>query len=63
MKNNIIDKITDGIRNWVSLNLLLILMMLIVRIIFFVETALRINTPSSEFLNIILGFKYDLILA
>ena len=61
--NNIIDKIIDGIRNWVSLNLLLIIMMLIVRIIFLAETALRINTPSSEFLNIILGFKYDLILA
>ena len=62
MKNDIKNKITDGIKNWVSLNLLLVLMMLIIRIIFLVETALRINTPSSEFLNIILGFKYDLIL-
>ena len=65
MKSNsyIISRIIDGIKVWVSLNLLLILFMLVVRIIFFIETATRINVSISQFLNILLGFKYDLLLA
>lgn len=57
-----IENIKNGIRQWVSLNIFLILLMLVVRIIFFIETATRIDI-SSQFLNILLGYKYDLLLA
>ena len=58
-----IDKIKSGTRTWAHLNILLLLMMLIVRIIFFVETTTRIDTDIAQFSNIILGYKYDLLLA
>ena len=61
--SNIISRIIDGIKVWVSLNLLLILFMFVVRIIFFIETTTRIDVSISQFLNILLGFKYDLLLA
>ncbi len=56
------DNIRNGIKEWIHLNILLLLMMFIVRIIFFIETATRIDV-SSQFLNILLGYKYDLLLA
>ena len=56
------NKIKNGIKEWIHLNILLLLMMFIVRIIFFIETATRIDI-SSQFLNILLGYKYDLLLA
>ena len=57
------DKVKNSILQWISLNILLILFMLVVRIFFFIETTTRINISASEFANIILGIKYDLILA
>ena len=57
------DKIKDGIKEWIHLNILLMLLMFIARIIFFVETTTRIDIAASQFLNIFLGFKYDLLLA
>lgn len=63
MKKDIIENIKKGLRQWISLNILLILMMLIIRISFFLEVTTRINTSPSEFLNIFLGIKYDLILS
>ena len=58
-----IDKIKNSIQQWIHLNILLLLMMLIIRIIFYIETTTRINIEISQFANIILGFKYDLLLA
>ena len=58
-----IDKIKNSIRQWIHLNILLLLMMLVIRIIFFIETTTRINIDISQFANIILGIKYDLLLA
>lgn len=63
MKKNILKNITIGIKQWVHLNILLLLMMLIVRIIFFIETTSRIDIDINQFSNIISGFKYDLLLA
>lgn len=57
------DKVKNSIQQWISLNILLILFMLVIRIFFFIETTARINISASEFANIILGIKYDLILA
>ncbi len=57
------DKIRNGIKEWIHLNILLLLMMFVVRIVFFIETTTRIDVAASEFLNIFLGFKYDLILS
>ncbi len=56
------EKIKNGIKEWIHLNILLLLMMFIVRIVFFIETTTRIDV-SSQFLNILLGYKYDLLLA
>ena len=61
--NNIIENLKKGISEWIHLNILLLMMMLIIRMIFFIETTTRIDIAVSEFLNIISGFKYDLILA
>ena len=57
------DNIRNGIKEWIHLNILLLLMMFVVRIVFFIETTTRIDVAASEFLNIFLGFKYDLILS
>ena len=58
-----IDNIKDSIKQWIHLNILLVLMMFVIRIIFFIEVTTRINVDASQFLNIILGIKYDLLLA
>lgn len=63
MKKNILENINNSIKQWIHLNILLLLMMLIARIIFFIETVTRINIDINQFSNIILGFKYDLLLA
>lgn len=56
------DKIKDGIKKWIHLNILLLLLMFVTRIVFFIETTTRIDIDTSQFLNVILGFKYDLLL-
>ena len=56
------DKIKNGIKEWIHLNILLLLLMFVVRMIFFIETTTRIEISASQFLNILLGFKYDLLL-
>ena len=56
-------KIKNGIRDWAHLNIFLLLVMLIARIIFFVETTTRIDIDVAQFSNIVSGFKYDLLLA
>ena len=58
-----INNIKNSIKQWIHLNILLMLMMFVIRIIFLIETTTRINIEISQFANIILGFKYDLILA
>ena len=58
-----IDNIKDSIKQWIHLNILLVLMMFVIRIIFFIEVTTRINVDASQFFNIILGIKYDLLLA
>ena len=58
-----IDNIKDSIKQWIHLNILLVLMMFVIRIIFFIEVTTRINVDASQFSNIILGIKYDLLLA
>ena len=58
-----IDNIKDSIKQWIHLNILLVLMMFVIRIIFFIEVTTRINIDASQFSNIILGIKYDLLLA
>ena len=58
-----IDNIKYSIKQWIHLNILLVLMMFVIRIIFFIEVTTRINVDVSQFLNIILGIKYDLLLA
>ena len=58
-----INKVKKSIQQWIHLNIMLILMMFVIRIFFFVETTTRINIEISQFANIILGFKYDLLLA
>lgn len=58
-----IEKIKDSVKEWAHLNILLLLMMLVVRIIFFIETTIRIDIDIAQFTNIISGYKYDLILA
>ena len=58
-----IDNIKDSIKQWIHLNILLVLMMFVIRIIFFIEVTTRINIDVSQFSNIILGIKYDLLLA
>ena len=57
-----IDNIKDSIKQWIHLNILLVLMMFVIRIIFFIEVTTRINIDASQFSNIILGIKYDLLL-
>ena len=58
-----IEKIKNSVREWAHLNILLLLLMLVVRIIFFIETTTRIDIDITQFTNIILGYKYDLLLA
>lgn len=58
-----IDNIKYSIKQWIHLNILLVLMMFVIRIIFFIEVTTRINIDVSQFSNIILGIKYDLLLA
>lgn len=58
-----IDNIKYSIKQWIHLNILLVLMMFVIRIIFFIEVTTRINVDASQFFNIILGIKYDLLLA
>lgn len=58
-----INNIKNSIKQWIHLNILLMLMMFIIRIIFFIEVTTRINIDASQFSNIILGTKYDLLLA
>lgn len=58
-----INNIKDSIKQWIHLNILLLLMMFVIRIIFFIEVTTRINIDASQFSNIILGIKYDLLLA
>ena len=62
MKKNIFENLNKSIIQWIHLNIMLLLMMLICRIIFYVETTTRINIEASQFANVILGFKYDLLL-
>lgn len=57
------NNIKNGIKEWIHLNILLLLLMLVVRLLFYVEITTRIDIAASQFLNILLGFKYDLLLA
>ncbi len=57
------NNIKNGVKEWIHLNILLLLLLFVVRIIFYIETTTRIDVSASQFLNILLGFKYDLLLA
>lgn len=55
-------KIIEGLREWVRLNLVLLLCMIAVRILFFLEVHLRLGVPFKQFFTILSGTLFDLLL-
>lgn len=55
-------KIIEGLRQWVRLNLVLLLCMIAVRILFFLEVHLRLGVPFKQFFTILSGTLFDLLL-
>lgn len=55
-------KLTEGLCQWVRLNLLLLLCMVALRLWFFLEVHFRLDIPLNQFFTILSGGLFDLLL-
>lgn len=56
------DKLIEGLRQWVRLNLLLLLCLIVMRLWFFLEVHFRLDIAFSQFFTILSGGLFDLLL-
>lgn len=56
------DKLIEGLRQWVRLNLLLLLCLIVMRLWFFLEVHFRLDVAFSQFFTILSGGLFDLLL-
>lgn len=56
------SKIIEGLRQWVRLNLLLLLCMVLLRPLFFLEVHQRLGVDSGQFFTVLSGVLFDFLL-
>lgn len=56
-----VKNIINGLKKWISINIIFALILLVIRLIFFVALHFRIDLSADSFLTILTGYKYDLL--
>ena len=57
-----LDKLKEGIRIWLKLNLLLLVFMFVLRLFFYAEVHFRLDIDASRFWTIMSGLHFDVLL-